>query len=167
MLSNFQIEKIAKDLKLKLPLENILMKNELTKPKVNYNYIINLQSSYQGSGSHWTGLIVEQHESFYFDSFGVEPSYEVIQFCKKMKPKHHLFYNNWIIQDLDSDLCGWYCIGLILYVSKLRKKYISLHECCNDYVNMFKDETKDNAQVLKSFFKPYRIHYKNILMDND
>ena len=45
MLSNFQINSIANDLKMKLPLNHILMKNELKEPQIG-NYVINLQSAF-------------------------------------------------------------------------------------------------------------------------
>ena len=72
MLSNFQINSIANDLKMKLPLSNILMKNELKQPRVG-NYVINLQSTFQGKGTHWTCLIIEKDDMFFFDSFGAPP----------------------------------------------------------------------------------------------
>jgi hypothetical protein len=45
MLSNFQLLEIAID---KLPMKNILMKNELNVPKVS-NYVVNLQSNTEGN----------------------------------------------------------------------------------------------------------------------
>ena len=42
MLSNFQLLEIAIDLGVKLPMENMLMKNELNVPEVS-NYVVNLQ----------------------------------------------------------------------------------------------------------------------------
>jgi hypothetical protein len=165
MLSNYQIADIAKDLGINLPLINILMKNELTKPKIN-NYIVNLQSNNQGHGTHWTALIISQKESFYFDAFGVLPSLEVIQFCKKRKGTH-LYFNNWIVQDIESELCGWYCLGLLLYNKLYGNKYATLRECCNAYINMFHDNTKSNGDILKRFLSPYRIHHRNILINNE
>jgi hypothetical protein len=166
MLSNFQIAEIAKDLSIKLPLENIVMKNELKSPKIA-NYVVNLQSDTEGNGTHWTALIIEDKDSFFFDSFGALPSLEIIQFCRKRKGDHHLYFNNWIIQDLRSELCGWYCLGLLFYVKIYRSKFTSLTNCCNAYINLFKDETEDNADVLKEYFQGYRFKYRNLLMKSD
>jgi hypothetical protein len=166
MLSNFQLSEIAQDLGIKLPMQNILMKNELKIPKIS-NYIVNLQSDTEGNGTHWTSLIIEKDNAFYFDSFGALPSLEIIQFCRKRHGKHHLYYNNWIIQDLRSELCGWYCLGLLLYVKKYRKNFTSLTNCCNTYINLFQDETKDNADLLKLFFQNYRFRYREKLIKSD
>jgi hypothetical protein len=84
MLSNYQLATIAEDLKIKLPLKNIVMKDEFKSAK-NGNYIINLQSTYQGNGSHWCCLVVEKDEAFWHDSFGSPPPIEVIQACKKTR----------------------------------------------------------------------------------
>jgi hypothetical protein len=166
MLSNFQILEIAQDLSIKLPFRNILMKNELKVPKVS-NYVVNLQSNTEGNGTHWTALLIENENAFYFDSFGALPSLEIIQFCRKRHGQHHLYFNNWIIQDLRSELCGWYCLGLLLYVKIKRKKFTSLTNCCNAYINLFKDETKDNADLLKLFFQNYRFRHREKLMKSD
>ena len=166
MLSNFQLLEIAKDLGIKLPMKNILMKNELNVPKVS-NYVVNLQSNTEGNGTHWTALIIEQENAFYFDSFGALPSLEIIQFCRKRHGKHHLYFNNCIIQDLRSELCRWYCLGLILYVKMHRNKFTSLTNCCNAYINLFEDKTKDNADVLKLFFQNKRFRYREKLMNSD
>jgi hypothetical protein len=82
MLSNYQISDIATDLNIKLAFKNIVMRNEFNSGKI-CNYVINLQSSYQGNGSHWCCLVVEKDFGFYFDSFGATPPIEVIQICKK------------------------------------------------------------------------------------
>ena len=48
MLSNFQLLEIAIDLGIKLPMKNILMKNELNVPEVS-NYVVNFQSNTEGN----------------------------------------------------------------------------------------------------------------------
>ena len=113
MLSNFDLENLAGF--YKLPLIGIFMKNEMPTKPVNGCYIINLQSSTQGNGTHWTGLFIYKKMSYYFDSFGAPPPDEIILFAKKKKGGH-LLYNNWIIQDLKSENCGWYCLGFLLFM---------------------------------------------------
>jgi hypothetical protein len=56
------------------------MKNELPVKIKDGNYIINLQSSTQGDGTHWTALIIRNDTALYFDSFGAPPSTEIIDF---------------------------------------------------------------------------------------
>ena len=113
MLSNFNLENLAGFFKHFLV--GIFMKNEMPNKPTDGCYIINLQSSTQGNGSHWTGLFIYKKMSFYFDSFGAPPPVEIILFSKKRKGGH-LLYSNWIIQDLKSEACGWYSLGFLLYM---------------------------------------------------
>ena len=47
------------------------MKDELIKIKpISGNYIINLESSQDGNGTHWMGLKIENLNCVYFDSYG-------------------------------------------------------------------------------------------------
>ena len=56
------------------------------------------------------------------DAFEAPPLKNVIAFCKKKKI--HLYYNKFIVQDLHSEVCGIYCLGLLfnnkLYRFKLQ-----------------------------------------------
>jgi hypothetical protein len=166
MLSNYQLANIAEDLKLNLPIHQILMKDELKSAKIA-NFIINLQSTYQGNGSHWCALIVEKNEAFWCDSFASPPPLEIIQACKKNKSIKHLYFNNWIIQHIDSQLCGFYCLGLLLYIKMNREKYPSLKECSNSWINLFVDETTQNGSILKYFLKSKRFHHHDLLNGSD
>jgi len=57
-ISNVKLEEICK--KKGIPLNGVYMKDELAEIQPQEgNYIINLQSSYQGSGTHWLALIIE------------------------------------------------------------------------------------------------------------
>ena len=63
-------------------------------------------------------------------------------------------FNNWIIQDyLTSTLCGFYCLGLLLY---LQNSPTGLFESMNDYVNLFVDDTKKNDGILRQFYRRFR-----------
>ena len=86
--------------------------------------------------------------SYYFDSFGAPPPVEIINFTKKKKGGH-LLYNNWIIQDLKSESCGWYCLGFLLYMWKNRQN-INMKEIFNQFVNNFVDDALKN-EALKIF----------------
>lgn len=83
------------------------MKNELAgiKPR-NGNFIMNLESSTEENGTHWFKLTVESSNSFYFDSFGVVPPTEVIQFCKF---NTRLFSER--SQDYYAETCGFFYLG--------------------------------------------------------
>ena len=71
MLSNFDIEGIANHYNIDV---KIIMKDELKNMKpINTNYIINLESSMIGNGTHWMGLKIEGKNCVYFDSYGTLP----------------------------------------------------------------------------------------------
>jgi hypothetical protein len=99
------------------PLTQVLMKDELKSLKAskNANYIMNLQSSSQGNGTHWLALVVRDNKCFYCDSFGVLLPKEVIAFCKRI-PKSHLGYNDFVFQYIKAETCGWYAVGLLIYL---------------------------------------------------
>ena len=61
-------------------------------------------------GTHWICFIVKDNKSFYFDSFGVQPD----KFILKQLPKP-IMYHNYKIQDLNSRLCGSYCLNFFLF----------------------------------------------------
>jgi hypothetical protein len=69
MLSNFDLEELPEH--YGLPLTQVLMKDEMKslKPPKNGNYIVNLQSSTQGNGSHWLAILVRDKKCIYVDSF--------------------------------------------------------------------------------------------------
>ena len=160
MLSNFDLENLAGF--YKLPLIGIFMKDQMPDKPKNGCYIINLQSSTQGNGTHWTGLFIYKKMSYYFDSFGASPPNEIILFSKKRKLQH-LLYNNWIIQDLKSEICGWYCLGFLLYMFKNRQN-INIKEVFNQFVNNFQDDTLKNDEILRQFFtKTYGIQIPILL----
>jgi len=126
------------------------MKDQLPVKIKDGNYIINLQSSTQGDGTHWTALIIRNDTALYFDSFGAPPSTEIIDFVKKRK-RIHLAFNNEIIQDLKSSNCGYYCLALILYVK--HHGSIPLVQSAEDFTRLFMDDTKKNDAILREFFK--------------
>ena len=151
MLSNFDLEDISKT--YNVPLVSVCMKDELSNKVVDGNYIINLQSSSQGNGSHWTGLIIENKDAFFFDSFGASPSQEIVDFVKKRKGCK-LAFNNWIIQDLDSDNCGYFVSSFLIFMNRHLKNQ-SLFEIADDYIDGYVDDTKTNDRILKQFFREY------------
>ena len=147
MISNFELERLAKF--YRLPLISICMKDELPDKPKDGCYIINLQSSLVGNGSHWVALFVYKNTAYYFDSFGATPPIEVVKFVKKRK-NSHLLYNNWIIQDLKSGNCGYFSLAFLLYMNQ--NKLRDLKEIFNDFINSFADDTTKNDDILKSFF---------------
>ena len=151
-ITNYQLIDLCRF--YKIPTHGVYMKDELKLiPAVNGNYFINLDSSNTGrNGTHWTCLVLNDRlGNVFFDSFGCIPSLEVIEFIKKSKLKTY-GYNNWIIQDIHSEFCGFFCLALFIYLKKqLKEEYIITSS--NDYVNMFVDNTKQYDTILKNVFK--------------
>ena len=65
---------------------------------------VNIDNGSMG-GSHWTCFIVKDNKSYYFDSFGGTPDNCLLN--QLAKP---IIYLNYKIQDINSELCGSYCL---------------------------------------------------------
>jgi hypothetical protein len=65
MLSNFDLYELSEH--FGFPLVQVLMKDELKSLKAlkNSNYIVNLQSSNQGNGTHWVCVAIRGKQCFY------------------------------------------------------------------------------------------------------
>jgi hypothetical protein len=168
MLTNFDIERIAK--KLDLPIIGVFSKNELynTKRKIG-SYYINLMDNDKtdaegNNGSHWVFAKIysdddrdeaegDNHKvcnALYFDPFGFGMPKAVSSFLSPFKP---IYCNNREIQNINSTQCGWYCLACdyALEHHQEGKTYL------DDYVkflNMWSDNPKKNLAILKEFFKP-------------
>ena len=70
---------------------------------------VNNDNGSQG-GTHWTCFIVKDNKSFYFDSFGGQPDNFLLN--KLLKP---VIYHNYKVQDINSKLCGSYCLYFFLF----------------------------------------------------
>ena len=66
------------------------------------------------NGTQWTCIIVKDKKSFYFDSFGGQPD----KFLLKQLPKP-IIYHNYKIQDINSQLCGSYCLYFFYLIERM------------------------------------------------
>ena len=146
MLTNYDLEELCDH--YDIPLNGIYMKDQLPKTPKNGNYIINLESSEGGKnrGTHWTALVISNKNAFFYDSYGAPPALEIRKFVKKRKGIH-LGFNNWIIQDIHSENCGYFCLDLLRNISPTH-----LFESANTYINRFHDDTKKNDGILRQQF---------------
>ena len=135
-LRDKDIVRILKSQNVKL--NGIHMKDELPAKLKKGFYIVNLQSSKEGNGSHWTGLYYSPKCSYYFDSYGFVPPVEVEN---KIKP---YIYNDIDIQSYSSTACGYYCIAFIIYMNSQKNKL----EGFNAFVQHFSRQTKENDKTL-------------------
>ena len=65
---------------------------------------VNIDIGSQGV-THWTCFIVKNNKLYYFDSFGVQPDKFLLKQLRKPRINH-----NYKIQDINSKLCGSYCL---------------------------------------------------------
>ena len=107
----------------------------------NYNYpiyprdskiysdkrFVNIDNGSQG-GTHWTCFYISDNKSYYFDSFGGSPDEFVLNQLKKP-----IIYHNYKIQDLNSKLCGSYCLYLFYLIEKINFYDAILKMYFNDF----------------------------------
>ena len=74
---------------------------------------VNIDDGSQG-GTHWTCFIIKNNKSYYFDSFGIQPD----KFLLKQLPKP-IIYLNYKIQDINSQLCGSYCLYFFYLIERM------------------------------------------------
>ena len=148
MLSNFDIEEIANNYNTNVI---IVMKDELKNMKpISTNYIIHLESSKDGNGTHWMGLKIQNKDCVYFDSYGMLPPEEIITFCKRI-PKSHLSYNTKEIQDFKAKTCGFFAIAFIIFLHINSSD--NLYKKSSSFSNLFSLDTKLNNKKLQKFFR--------------
>ena len=148
MLSNFDIEEIANHYNLDV---QIIMKDELKNMKpINTNYIINLESSTMGNGTHWMALKIQDKNCVYCDSYGMLPPEEIISFCKRIS-KSHLSYNTKEIQDINAQTCGFFALAFILFLHLNTSD--DLYKMSSSFSNLFSLHTKLNNKILQKFFR--------------
>lgn len=114
-LSNFQLLEAVE--KLKIPhFRGVFMRNELPmKSRKQECGILNLDSA-PGRGTHWVAWYKNSTNKFYFDSFGVQPPAEIIEYLSSP-----LYYNTEQIQASDQVVCGHLCLFVLSRLSRGEK----------------------------------------------
>ena len=87
--------------------------------------VINLDE-YSDIGTHWIALYVNNKTVTYFDSFGIE---HIPKEVKKIIGNRNIINNTYRIQNYDSIMCGYFCIGFIDYMFNGKS--------LTDYTNLF------------------------------
>jgi len=137
-LSNYDLYDLAN--KMKLPLNNIIMRDETDLLEKDGFYIINLDNK-NGGGTHWTVCFFHPLKSYYNDSFGFVPPLEVEEVIKPF------IYNDNDIQDFNSSACGWYCLAFIKFLHDKQNKEMAFKE----FLKMFKTKTTENDDILYKY----------------
>ena len=74
---------------------------------------VNIDNGSQG-GTHWTCFIVKDNKSYYFENFGGQPD----KFLLNQLP-NPIIYHNYNIQDINSRLCGSYCVYFFYLIERM------------------------------------------------
>lgn len=136
--------------------KGIYLKDQLINRKVKPGfYIYNLDSQSDpvqsnSLGTHWTCSVGNSTNVFYFDSYGVVPPQEIDDFMKLGYEKYA--YNNYIIQGIDAESCGHFCLAFALFIKQNQTKG-SFYVVCNDFINMFEDNPKKNDLILRKYLE--------------
>ena len=136
-LNNFEIQKYYQN----EPKFNGVYATD-TLPEIKYGaYVINLDE-YSDIGTHWVALYVYNNDVTYFNSFGVEhiPK-EIKEFVKNKNIKTNIFR----IQEYDSVMFGYFCIGFIDFM--LAEKTLT------EYTNLFSPNNfEENDDIILHYF---------------
>jgi hypothetical protein len=138
-LSDYDIYQILK--KNNLIINGIYTKDKLPSKLKNGFYIINMQDSTDGNGTHWTILLKNNNTIIYYDSFGVVGPETLTKRFKKY------YYSLLQCQNVASSSCGFFIIFFIyfMYNNRTLEQY-------NKFINIFHDTPINNEKKLKSIF---------------
>ena len=149
MITNFDIEEIAKG--LKLPIIGVFSKDKLPSKRSVGSYYINMEDHDKGGGTHWVyARIFPAGFACYFDSFGISPPEQVRDFLKPFAP---FPFSNRQIQDIKSENCGRYCILCDYFFTHQVKTKLTTNDMVaerfDDFLNSWSIDTKTNDKILK------------------
>ena len=122
-LSNFDIMKITKELKLP-NFRGVYMRDNLpNKIKANECGIVNLEPESQ-NGSHWVCYYKKGKLEYYFDSYGLLTTNELTAYLKGVK-QNPIVCSTFEIQKFGTMICGQLCT-YVLYMLNSRFKFIDI-----------------------------------------
>ena len=104
-------------------------------------YVINLDE-HSDIETHWIALYVQNNDTTYFESFGIEyiPK-EIRTFIGNKNIKTNIFR----IQAYDSIMCGYFCVGFI--------DFMLAGKTLTEYTNLFSPNNfKKNDDIILNYF---------------
>ena len=110
-------------------------------------YVLNMQNSKDGDGTHWV-CFKYGYPVTYYDPFGAPPPIEVMKIVKRQ-----MIWNSKQIQDINSTACGWFCIACI--ISDAEMNYYDTETHFNRFIHSFSDNTITNEKILKKMINYY------------
>ena len=146
-LTNFEIQKYYQN---EPRFNGVFSRNNLPKKIKDVADIINLDE-YADVGTHWIALFYNRNEIVYFDSFGVEHVPEEIKEfidgpSSSALQNKNIKDNIFLVQENDSIMCGYFCIGFIDFMLAGQK--------LTDYTIFFSPyDFKKNDDIVLSYFK--------------
>ena len=129
-------------------INGVYSKDKLPKKITNGWYIINLQNSDNGNGTHWCVFAYHNGNIFYYDAFGFACPIEVMQHCK-----NNLYFSSNQDQNLKSSCCGWFCIACIIFNYDIN----DIQNTFKKFINLFPNDTRENDVILYEYLHKKRI----------
>ena len=116
-LSNFDIIRICKKLKMS-NFKGCFMRDEIRNICDNDEcFIMNLDDS-SSPGTHWIAMNIVRGTTYYFDSFGLEPTQEIKEYCKEPR-----YYNSFVFQKPNEVICGHLCLYFLYRMCKCEQHF--------------------------------------------
>ncbi len=140
-LSNFQIDKYYIN---RPDYGGCFSKDQLPNNIQNKFYVLNLDDE-ANSGTHWTLIYNKNpHICLYIDPFGITAPTNAVNFMKKSKKI--IYYSSMQLQDISSQLCGYYCI---YFADEMTNNRSFLDVLAQDFNN----SQLINDEIIKKYFK--------------
>lgn len=148
MISDYNLLQASK--RYKIPLVQVFTKDRPPdKIFSDSGYIINLQDSTEGSGTHYVSVFfTHKKDPVYFDSFGQPPPKSIINWIHLLLPHKVIQYNEKEIQWIETGYCGIYDLFFISFMSKQPYNQ-SMDQSLRKFGNLFSNNPKDNLEILK------------------
>ena len=108
--SNYDLINYAKQLKIKY-FRGVFMRDNLANKIRSKDGIVNLEPDSE-IGSHWCCYYKINKDKYYFDSFGLNPTNEMLKYLKKGG-----CLNTFEIQPIGSVICGQLCLYVLYRLS--------------------------------------------------
>lgn len=130
-----------------VPLVAVCSKDRLRLvPHKNGGYIVNLQDSTDGGGTHWVALWLDGSTATYFDPFGIAPPTQIARY---MRPMKLVLRSNRQIQNVASGWCGEYCIEFLRHVSRHERQPCGCG--LEGFLRLWSKDPEDNLRRLKKY----------------
>ena len=131
----------------------VYMKDELPDTlERNKWYIINMENSYDGDGTHWVCFKTpasKKEPMIYFDPLiGGDPPVEVLEHAKKTG----VVFKMMEVENVNSTACGWFCVACILSDKGAGSSLVHFKR----FISHFSKDTERNDLILHNLL--VRLH---------